>query len=212
MNIVKREIMPLFPSLLFISKVDDKEFLKDLTQRILKLKLNELGTGSSSGWWSYDDLHTLEEFEDVTELFLQQSEEVLNYYEVDRESHYLTTMWANIAIKPEYSHQLHVHPNSMFSGVFQVSMPDNCTGTSFADPRPGARMIEPTYSKMSAINAGVANPPGEEGQLIIFPSYLPHSVHSISDGFKGRKNRITISFNVMITGQIKTRTAKLTLK
>jgi uncharacterized protein (TIGR02466 family) len=209
---VNKEVVSLFPSLLFYSKIENKQLLKGIVQNVMDLKKKGHGNGSHTGWWSLDDIHQLPEFEELAESLLKEADNVLDFFKVKREGCYLTSMWANIANRPEYSHQNHIHPNSLLSGVLHVNLPEGASGTTFGDPRPGARIFEPTHTELNQFNAGTFNPPGEDGTLFIFPSYLPHGVHPSEKVFPKDKKRITISFNVMIVGRIETRTAPLDLK
>ena len=100
----------------------------------------------------------------------------------------------------------------MYSGVLHISIPPNGQGTAFGDPRPAARVIEPDHTEHGPNNAGAIIPKHEPGQLFIFPSFLPHGVHSSTESYGKGNNRITVSFNAMMTGEITNRTAPLILK
>jgi hypothetical protein len=124
-------------------------------------------------------------------------------------------MWANVGFRPLYCHMNHTHPNSIFSGVWHVSTPNLGTPfaqtTTFSDPRPAARVIEPSVNKdHAAHNSGTVSPIVNNGSLFMFPSWLPHGVQQSYQDTKGIP-RITISFNAMMTGaegSIKTWTGK----
>lgn len=208
----QKEVVSLFPTLLFYSKIDNKQFLKEVANNVMELKKKNHGNGTQIGWWSFDDIHQLPEFKELADALLEEVNSVMDFIKIKRDGCYLTSMWANIAHRPEYSHQNHVHPNSLLSGVLHVNLPEGATGTTFGDPRPAARIFEPTHTELNQINAGTFNPPGEEGTLFIFPSYLPHGVHPSNKVYPKDKKRITISFNAMIIGRIETRTAPLDLK
>lgn len=213
-QLTKREIHPLFPSLVFSSVIEDAKFLDKLQKSVLKLTKNpDAGTTAGSiGWFSHHFLHEHDDFQDLHNLLLKEMVMIFDYYQISYESVYLTSMWANVGYRPEYCHQNHIHPNSLFSGVLHVNIPPNGQGTAFNDPRPGARMLEPSVNEMGPINSGVVVPKHENGQLFIFPSYLPHGVHTSHKSYGKGNQRITISFNAMMTGEITTQTAPLTLK
>ena len=213
-EVANRSITPLFPTLLFTSVVKDDNLLKTLQKEVMKMtKDPDAGTRAGDvGWFSHHNMHEMDEFQDLHDLLLKEMVAIFNYYGVICDSVYLTSMWANVGYRPEYMHQNHIHPNSLFSGVLHVNVPTGASGTSFGDPRPGARMIEPNYKEMSAINAGATTPQVENGTLFVFPSYLPHGVHSSYKSYGKGNQRITISFNAMMTGEITTQTAPLTLR
>ena len=218
-KVTDRDIGVLFPSLLFKSRVDDKEFLNNVKEKVLAAtKDKEAGTIAGDpkdpvGWYSFDDLHQREGFEDVHDLLLRESASVFQYYDYKVEQVYLTSMWANVGFRPLYCHMNHTHPNSMFSGVWHVSCPNlgttHCQTTTFSDPRPGARVIEPNVNKdFAAHNSGTVSPIVNNGSLFMFPSWLPQGVQQSYQDYNGTP-RITISFNAMMTGEINTRTAPI---
>ena len=152
--------------------------------------------------------------EDVHEFLLQESAAVFAYYDFKVEEVYLTSMWANVGYKPFYCHMNHTHPNSIFSGVFHVSVPNvgttHAQTTTFSDPRPAARVIEPNVNKdFAAHNSGTVSPIVKNGSLLMFPSWLPHGVQQQSVADYQGTPRITISFNAMMVGSIDTRTAPI---
>ena len=114
-------------------------------------------------------------------------------------------MWANVGWKPLYCHMNHTHPNSIFSGVWHISCPNVgtrfCQTTTFSDPRPACRVIEPNVIKDFAHNSGTVAPIVNNGSLFMFPSWLPHGVQQHYNSYNGVP-RITISFNAMMVGDI----------
>ncbi len=218
-KVTDRDIGVLFPSLLFKSRVDDADFLEEVKEKVLAAAKDEkAGTTAGDpndpvGWYSFDDLHQREGFEDVHTFLLKESAAVFAYYDYKIEQVYLTSMWANVGYKPLYCHMNHTHPNSIFSGVWHVSTPNLGTTfaqtTTFSDPRPGARVIEPSVNKdHAAHNSGTVSPVVNNGSLFMFPSWLPHGVQQAYQDYNGTP-RITISFNAMMTGDITTRTAPI---
>src|SRR5262249_34482055 len=60
----------------------------------------------------------------------------------------LINMWANI--NPRYGYNRgHVHPNTLWSGVYYVQTPVNCGRILFREPRPQAQMVTPSYPQGS---------------------------------------------------------------
>lgn len=80
----------------------------------------------------------------------------------------------------------------------------------WADPRPGARMIEPSVTEMTPFNSGQFLIAPEKGVMVIWPSYLPHAVERGRS--RSHDDRIIVAFNVMIRGTIDITTAHLELK
>ena len=219
-KVTDRDIGVLFPSLLFKSRVADRDFLNEVKEKVLKAaKDPTMGTPAGKpedpiGWYSYDDLHQKEGFEEVHDFLLKESAAVFQYYDYKVEEIYLTAMWANVGYNPHYCHMNHTHPNSLFSGVWHISVPNVGTQyaqtTTFSDPRPAARVIEPNVNKdFAAHNSGTVSPIVKNGSLLMFPSWLPHGVQQQSVVDNQGIPRITISFNAMMVGSIDTRTAPI---
>ena len=174
-------------------------------------ELQKLGQGTveERAFITQDNIQELPEMKELADLFMQESEQVLNFYKIKRDSHYITNMWANIT-HPNHRHHLHIHPNCLLSGILYVQAPKDCGPHVFGDPRTGAMMIEPSHSEMHIHNMTAFVVVPEKGRLLIWPSYLPHAVEH------GRANveedRIVLAFNIMIRGKIDRPTARLDLK
>lgn len=103
----------------------------------------------------------------------------------------ITSMWSIINPKGAANH-IHTHPNNLLSAAYYVRAPEKCGKICFYDPRPSSKIryaIQEKTNNLNTTNFGVTP---KEGLLVLFPSYLEHSVESnMSDD-----NRIVISFNV----------------
>jgi len=90
-------------------------------------------------------------------------------------------LWATVN-HWDISHQLHVHTGSIFSGVYYVKVPPTAGGFRAVDPRG-----HPQYPFQHSVTV---NP--EEGDLVIFPGWMPHTVLPTMGG----DPRIAIAFNI----------------
>lgn len=103
--------------------------------------------------------------------------------------------WANVLRHGQY-HSVHNHPNAFWSGVYYVTgNPDAGPEHPFSgrlellDPRPGASLA---YTEGTSLYGRVmVNPVA--GQMVIFPGWLQHQVHT----FFGGSERLTVAFNVI---------------
>lgn len=203
-----REIITLFPTLLFKSKVSDVNFINDLERKARTLKTLGKGHFEHKNFVSADNLQTNEDFKPLSDLVMKEAESILDFYSVVRTSHYISNMWCNIT-NPNHRHPVHIHPNCYMSGIIYLTAPEKCGMTAFSDPRPSARVFEPNYSRMNETNAGLFRHQPERGVMLFWPSWLPHGVDI---GFNDNKqDRIVVAFNIMIKGEIKTPTASLVL-
>ena len=204
------DVISLFPTPLFINRVPDISICARLVNSIAKLKTKKLGTFEFDNFYTYDDLQYNEDFYELRDLLLHDTNDILDFLKVKRQNHYISGMWANVT-NPNHRHHVHIHPNSLLSGVIYIKTPENCAGTLFTDPRPGARVFEPSYEEFSIWNSGRFNFPAETGSIITWPSWMSHGVER---GFTvdETEERIVIAFNVQMVGNIETLTAKLELK
>ena len=103
-------------------------------------------------------------------------------------------MWAIINKKGNFNTE-HIHPNSNLSGAYYVKAPKNCGKFKVTNPHSISRDKFPPRENPNELNRLVAEHEIEEGDLLIFPSYLPHSVlPNQSDD-----DRIVISFNIFVS-------------
>ena len=103
----------------------------------------------------------------------------------------ITNMWAIINKGGAANHRHH-HGNSDISAAYYVRAPKNCGEIVFYDPRPAPVFSHPKSVKPNTLNAMVNSITPVEGALVLFPSYLDHSVNqNLSND-----ERIVISFNL----------------
>ena len=105
-------------------------------------------------------------------------------------------MWAIINKKGNLNNE-HIHPNSNLSAAYYVKAPKDCGDFMVSNPNAISRNIFPKREIPTELNRLIAKHKVEEGDLLIFPAYLPHQVlPNESD-----EDRIVISFNLWIQRQ-----------
>ena len=105
----------------------------------------------------------------------------------------IKSVWAIINEKDAWN-QKHHHSNSDLSAAYYVSAHDNCGDIVFYDPRPAPVHNHPISKSPNYLNATVNSIKPEPGRLVLFPSYLEHSVNpNLSN-----KKRVVISFNLSL--------------
>ncbi|MDC0453579.1 2OG-Fe(II) oxygenase family protein, partial [Alphaproteobacteria bacterium] len=103
----------------------------------------------------------------------------------------ITSMWSIINEGGAWN-QKHHHSNSDISAAYYVSAHDDCGDIVFYDPRPARVYKFPIAKSPNKLNATINSVKPEAGLLVLFPSYLEHSVNpNLSN-----KKRIVISFNL----------------
>jgi len=203
-----RGIRNAFVTPIFESKVSEsnKPMLEKVRKEILRMKKAGEGANEYGNFVTDDNLHENKEFSELSNILLTECNNILNFLSVKREAHYITTMWAN-ATNTTHRHMIHTHPNCLLSGIIHIQSPEGAGATTFADPRPGARVIEFNVNEFNEYNGGVMMLPPEEGKVLIWPSWLPHGVEVPMK--QHSKDRIVVAFNVMAVGDIDTKTAKM---
>ena len=105
-------------------------------------------------------------------------------------------MWANV-LKPGEMHPPHTHSNNYLSGVWYLESDGNA-GIFFKDPRSEADIIVPRKSVSNTDNSNLISFVSTTNRAIIFPAWFQHWV-PIN---RSKKNRISISWNIQIKGQL----------
>jgi uncharacterized protein (TIGR02466 family) len=212
MELVEKQAIMLFPTPLFAGKISDISACDRIEKKLREMQ--KLGQGAPHKWgksifFTHDNIHTLPEMKELVDLIMKESKQILDQYKIKRDSHYITCMWANIT-PPNNWHHMHIHANSLFSGILNIKTPENCGATIFQDPKMHSRMIEPTYTENNILNSAEFSVPPQKGLMMMWPSYLSHAVQYGTA--KEGEDRIVVSFNIMIRGLIDRRTAVLELR
>jgi uncharacterized protein (TIGR02466 family) len=93
------------------------------------------------------------------------------------------------------AHKLHSHPNNYLSGVYYVCTHPGADTINFHDPRRQTGVIRPPVVELTAENTDQVVVKVRDGTLLMFPSYLEHSI----DANTSDDERISVSFNVMFS-------------
>ena len=137
-------------------------------------------------------LHRLPELAPLVAFANEAVASILDFLKAQHEGFVITGCWANIGA-PGSPHKRHSHPNNFLSGVYYVTAPPGGDVITFHDPRPQPAIISPPPRELVAANAGKADLKVAAGDLVLFPSWLFHSVPVN----RGTEHRISIAFNFM---------------
>ncbi len=119
---------------------------------------------------------------------------ILKFLKVVCEEIELTGYWANVAA-PGASHAMHSHPNNFLSGVYYVQTSPGAGTINFHDPRSQAGVVRPPVTELTSQNVDQVVVKVTNGTLLMFPSYLAHSVPPS----QSNEQRISVSFNSMFS-------------
>lgn len=103
----------------------------------------------------------------------------------------MTDCWVNVMTR-QVVHGLHLHPLATISGTYYVRTPHGCSGLKFEDPRLDRYMAAPPRKpKARRDNQVWVTVPAEQGNLVLFESWLRHEVAPNPS----EAERISVSFN-----------------
>jgi len=103
----------------------------------------------------------------------------------------MTDCWVNVMAR-HVVHGLHLHPLASISGTYYVRTPRGCSGLKFEDPRLDRFMAAPPRKrKQRRDNQVWVTIPAEQGNLVMFESWLRHEVAPNQT----EAERISVSFN-----------------
>ena len=183
-----------FPTQIYI-----KEFNLDnnqLTDNIVNWSKQDPGLSKTNvnGWHSKSDMHQKPEYKALVDQLFQMQKEI---YKEDclADQPVLGNMWANIN-PPGGLNRPHIHPNSLWSGVYYVKTSRNCGHLKIEDPKITSLMSMPNRKKDNntpKYSWREIHYEPVEGRLIMFPSWLNHCV----DPNESNDIRISISFNFL---------------
>jgi len=181
----------LFPTELYFVDIYDQKENESYKQELLKLSQQDPGRERSNrgGWQSDTMLWQNEAFKPLLEKSSHIIQSIITDLSKQEPPQFaIRAMWGNINPKGGYNFT-HVHPSGWLSAVYYVDLPKGAPGIAFEDPRP-ARMMDFQRSCLIADEYYGHEP--KTGQLVMFPSWLPHFVNPNTTD----QNRISISFNV----------------
>ncbi|HEX9275121.1 MAG TPA: 2OG-Fe(II) oxygenase family protein [Casimicrobiaceae bacterium] len=191
------DAIPMFPTLVW--KVLLKAELRNaIDARVLAtlegLRRNLPTLESGRGWQSEQTLHEREEFTELISCVSHVAKSILRFLRIGEEAFEITGCWATVLAKGAV-HKAHSHPNNFLSGVYYIRIHPGSDTINFHDPRSQTRVIRPPVVELTSANTDQVVVRVTNGTLLMFPSYLEHSV----DANVSEQERISISFNIMFT-------------
>ena len=188
----------MFPTLVW--KVQLKpELHEPIDTRLLALldqmRRDAAPPAPGQGWQSEQTLHRREEFADLVLHIDSLAKSVLRFLHVGYDAFEITGCWANV-LPPGAAHRMHAHPNNYLSGVYYLRTHPGADAINFHDPRAQTAVIRPPVVELTSENTDQVVVRVQNGTMIMFSSYLQHSV----DENRREQERVSISFNIMFSG------------
>lgn len=180
----------IFPTELYVENIlnssENELYLNELI-RLSKTEKSQVRS-NCGGWQSDTLLWQNKVFESLLKRSTPYILDILSSKKRDHPQFVIRSMWGNINRKGDFNYT-HVHPSGWMSAVYYVQVPEKKSAIVFEDPRPAA-IMDFQRSCLNELNYIEHSP--ENGDLILFPSWVPHFVLPSSS----EQSRISISFNV----------------
>ena len=191
------DVFSLFPSLVWKTQLR-AEVHEPIDASALGL-LHALRQGlpvlqAGEAWQSGHALHGREELHELCDCVSRAAASVLQFLKIGAEEIEITGCWANL-YAPGAAHRAHSHPNNYLSAVYYVRTWPGADSINFHDPRSQAGVIRPPVTELTSANTDQVVVRVRSGTLLVFPSYLQHSV----DANAGSESRVSVSFNLMFS-------------
>ncbi len=191
------DVIPMFPS--FVWKVQVEPGLREslrgpILAAIAEMRVRLAPLAAGNGWQSGQALHEREDFQALVACIDDGVASVLRFLRIGDKRCEITGCWATVLARGA-AHKLHSHPNNYLSGVYYVRTSPGADTINFHDPRRQTSVIRPPVVELTAENTDQVVVRVQEGTLLIFPSFLEHSV----DANASDEERISVSFNVMFS-------------
>ena len=191
------DVIPMFPTLVW--KIHVRPTLRDamaaqVLPALAAMRAEAPPLEPGRGWQSEQALHERAEFRDLANCVGDAMRSVLRFLRVADVALEITACWATVLAKGA-AHRMHSHPNNFLSAVYYLRTHAGADSINFHDPRNQTGIIRPPVIELSAENTDQVVVKVSDGTLLLFPSYLEHSV----DATSSEEERISISFNAMFS-------------
>lgn len=197
----KNNIFKFFPDPIFRYNVSNYEkYNEDLSSYIYNIYDNDksgLQLSNINGWHS-KPFNLKEKNSPPNNFFLGIKDYIYDVFDkygwvFNPEKIKCEAMWAVINKKGNFNIE-HIHANCHLSAAYYVKVPKNSGNFKIFNPNNISRNRFPLQSKPTDLNILSASLKVNEGDLLIFPSYLPHAVGKNESD----EDRIVVSFNLNI--------------
>ena len=134
-----------FPTQVYIKDISNAIQLNQyLEQKIIQWSQQNKGVSKTNagGWHSETDMNKREEYNPLTKELFNMQEKIFKKEHLSLKP-VLGNMWANVNY-PGCFNRPHIHPNSLFSGVYFIKTPQQSGNLMVYDPRPGVQMAMPS--------------------------------------------------------------------
>tara|TARA_R100000008_G_scaffold61303_1_gene38676 strand:- start:98 stop:727 length:630 start_codon:yes stop_codon:yes gene_type:complete len=191
----KDELLQIFPIPVLITKYEhsiEEEFKFIENLRYVEQKENGNFKTDDTYLLKHKELSKIKDF-----IYESLNKFTQNIYQT-KQRLVVTQCWAN-KNPPNSKHHEHVHPNSIVSGVFYFRQSKTLPPIQFSKAIQDSFKLSP--EKYNQVNSETFLLPMVDGELVLFPSTLRHSV-PIN---RGNETRYSMSFNTFCIDELGSR-------
>ena len=192
----------LFPTPLWTQKDCgvDRQPIIDFVHYVQKEDPDGRHASNAGGWQSWDFVdHVMLDnpLKPLRDKILECAYYAADQWGFQQYSLKILNLWINVNKKGHFNH-MHTHAGSILSGVYYLRIPSCCCGNvTFHQDFNQGMMKESwgcaaNFSRYEDMNEIEHDEYPAEDTMLLFPSWLPHSVSASSSG----DERISISFNI----------------
>jgi len=188
------KVFPLFSTPIYKNKINVNVKFLNYIKQLEYHKMVSSGVISNTNY-----VLELAQLLDLKQLITQEINIFLKNYLCFKNINFkILTSWVIKHAKGDYSH-LHMHTNSLFSGVLYLQVNKNSGDIIFVDKKqsplyPSEIFLE--VEENNLYNARFFQITPQNNEIIIFPSYLHHEVTPN----KTNEDRYVLSFNIFPSG------------
>ena len=191
------DIVSMFPTFVWKNhlKLDaQKSVNSNILKAVGEMRRDSPTQTAGRVWQSTHELLKVDAFRELGLCINDAAKSVLTFLRISNEKLVITGCWVNVSEKGG-SHGVHSHPNNFLSGVYYVQTQPGADTICFHDPRIQTGIIRPPVTELTAYNTDQVVVQVNSGTLILFPSYLQHSVSPNESD----EERVSVSFNMMFS-------------
>jgi uncharacterized protein (TIGR02466 family) len=191
------DVTPMFPTLLWkiVIKPEVRDSIEATTLAALGAMRRDVARlEPGRGWQSEQTLHQRPELAQLVTCIQSATRSILRFLRVGPQAFEITGCWATVLARGA-AHKPHSHPNNYLSGVYYLRTHPGADTINFHDPRHQAGVIRPPVVELTGENTDQVVVRVSNGTMLLFPSYLEHSV----DASGTDEERISVSFNIMFS-------------
>ena len=199
---VATDVLRMFPTFVWKAELEPgvcRGLNESIILRLEQIRRSDAKTAPDQSWQSGHNLFQREEFHELANYVHEAVRHVLDFLKIGEVEFQISGCWANMN-PPNAAHGRHNHPNNFLSGVYYVQTYRGSDTINFHDPRSQTDIIKPPVSELIAETTDQVVVKVKSGTVLIFPSWLTHSV----DAKKSDQIRISIRFNVMFSAYAET--------